>query len=601
MSQPLVNRRDIDFNLYEVLDVESITENEFYEDHSKETFSLALDTAYQLAHEIMWPQFQPMDNEGVKLENGVTTVPEGMHDIWNALKDGGWIALPNEYDVGGQQFPMTIQLATALMFNAANTAATMYMGLTTGAAHLLGTFASEDLKEKYVLPMFSGEFAGTMALTEPQAGTSLSDIKTSATPVDGEDYHIIRGTKRFISSGDHNLTSNIIHPVLAKIEGSPAGVKGISLFLVPKYRLNEDGSVGEFNDVQTGGIEHKLGLKGQATAELKFGEKDQCRGWLVGNPNQGLNYMFQMMNGARLHTGLQAISQASAAYHCALQYTKEREQGREVTNRDPESPQIPIIKFPEIKRMLLMQKAYIEGSLALLMYCGQQSDVARVTEGKDEDAHHTALGILELLTPVCKAYVSDVAYESISTALQCYGGAGYIEEFPVAQMLRDSRVFPIYEGTNQIQAMDLLGRKIPAKGGAHVQTVMGEIGKTVAEASAQEDLKEYADKVQKAMEVLAETTLHLGGVGMKGDVDRYMSQAAPFLDAFSQVVVAWRLLSQAIVANRKIHEGSDDSFYLSKLATVKYYINAILPSTFTICEGIKNEADSAMDFEEAWF
>jgi alkylation response protein AidB-like acyl-CoA dehydrogenase len=601
MSQPLVNRRDLDFNLYEVLDIESVTNYEFYEDHSKETFSLALDTAYQLAHEVMWPQFQPMDNEGVTIENGVTKVPQGMHEIWKALKEGGWIALPNDYEVGGQRFPMTIQLATALMFNAANTAATMYMGLTTGAAHLLESFASDELKEKYVLPMFSGEFAGTMALTEPQAGTSLSDIKTSATPVDGADYHIIRGTKRFISSGDHNLTENIIHPVLAKIEGSPAGVKGISLFLVPKYRLNEDGSIGEFNDVQTGGIEHKLGLKGQATAELKFGEKDECRGWLVGNPNQGLNYMFQMMNGARLHTGLQAISQASAAYHCALQYTKEREQGREVTNRDPESPQIPIIKYPEIKRMLLLQKAYIEGSLALLLYCGQQSDIVRGTEGSNDDTYHTALGILELLTPVCKAYVSDVACESISTALQCYGGAGYIEEFPVAQMLRDSRVFPIYEGTNQIQAMDLLGRKIPAKNGAHVQALMGEIGKTIAEASAEDDLKGFADKVQKAMEVLAETTLHLGGIGMKGDVDRYMSQASPYLDAFSQVVVAWRLLSQAIVANKKIQEGSDDAFYLSKLATVKYYINAILPSTFTICEGIKNEADSAIDFEEAWF
>jgi len=601
MSQPLVNRRDIDFNLYEVLDTESLSQYTYYEDHSKETFSLALDTAYQVAHEVMWPEYQKMDHEGVTLENGTTTVPKGMHDIWKALKDGGWIALPNSYEVGGQQFPMTLQLATALMFNAANTAATMYAGLTTGAAHLLESFASEELVEKYVLKMFSGEYAGTMALTEPQAGTSLSDIKTSATPVDGEDYHIIRGTKRFISSGDHDLTDNIIHPVLAKIEGSPAGVKGISLFLVPKHRLNDDGSIGEFNDVQTGGIEHKLGLKGQATAELKFGEKDECRGWLVGNPNQGLNYMFQMMNGARLHTGLQAISQASAAYHCAVQYTKEREQGREVTNRDPESPQIAIIKYPEIRRMLLTQKAYIEGSLALLMYCGMQSDIARGTEGVDDDAHHTALGILELLTPVCKAYVSDVACESISISLQCYGGAGYIEEFPVAQMFRDSRVFPIYEGTNQIQAMDLLGRKIPAKAGANVQSLMVEIGKTIAEAAAQDDLKDLADKVQKAMETLAETTLHLGGVGMKGDVDRYLSQAAPYLTAFSQVVIAWRLLAQAIVANQKVHEGSDDSFYLSKLATVKYYINAILPTTFTICDGIKNEADTAIDFEESWF
>ncbi|PCJ62681.1 MAG: acyl-CoA dehydrogenase [Candidatus Hydrogenedentota bacterium] len=601
MSDKLVNRRDIDFNLYEVLNVEELTKHAYFEDHSKETFDMALDAAYQLAQEKFWPMYQIFDQEGVKLENGQAIVPEGMHEIWKDLREGGWFAASNDYELGGQQFPSVVQLVCSMMFNAANTTASMYLGLTYGAAHLLSSCASDELKKKYIEKMFSGEYGGTMCLTEPQAGTSLSDISTSATPVDGEDYYIIRGTKRFISSGDHDLADNIIHPVLARIEGAEAGVKGISLFLVPKYDVNDDGTIGDSNDVLTASLEHKLGLRGQATAELIFGEKGACKGWLVGNENMGLNYMFQMMNGARLHTGVQAISQASAAYYCALQYTHEREQGRAITSKDTTTPQIPIIEHPEVRRMLLKQKAYIEGVLGLLLYCSKQTDIMRVSKDTDEDAYNKASGILELLTPICKAYGSDVACESISIAIQCYGGSGYIEEFPVAQMFRDSRVFPIYEGTNQIQAMDLLGRKIPMRSGMYFQDLMGEMGTTIEEASEIDDLKDMAGKVQQALETVADCTMHLGAIGMSGEVDRYISHASPYLQAFSQLVVAWRFLGQSIVANQKLQDGSDDVFYVSKLATAKYYINAILPSTHTICQGIKNEADTALNFEEAWF
>jgi alkylation response protein AidB-like acyl-CoA dehydrogenase len=501
----------------------------------------------------------------------------------------------------GQQFPAVIHLACSMMFNAANTTATMYMGLTNGAAHLLHSFASDDLIEKFVRPMYAGKFGGTMCLTEPQAGTSLGDIETTATKVDGEDYYLICGTKRFISSGDHNLAPNIIHPVLAKIDGAPAGVKGISLFIVPKFRLNDDGSVGDSNDVITAGLEHKLGLKGQATAELKLGENDNCRGYLVGEENNGLKYMFKMMNGARIHTGLQATSLASTAYHCALQYTKEREQGRSITEQDASTPQIPIIQHPEIRRLLLKQKAFIEGSLALLMYCSKQQDIIQTTQGKDDEACQKATSILEMLTPVCKAYSSEVGCESISIAMQCTGGAGYIEEYPFAQFFRDSRIFPIYEGTNQIQALDLLSRKIPAKNGADLQTVMAEIGVTLEEAKQQEELKPLAENLNTALNSVAETTMHLGALGLSGKVELYISHASPYLTAFSQLIVAWRFLAQAIIANTEIKNGSDDLFYKSKLETARYYINAILPSTNTICRGIKDNADTALEFHEDWF
>jgi alkylation response protein AidB-like acyl-CoA dehydrogenase len=601
MSDKLVNRRDIDFNLYEVLDVEKLTENEYYQDHSKETFDMALDAAYKLAQELFWPEYQEMDKHECYLKDGQAVVPEGMQKIWDALAEGGWFGAGSDYELEGQQYPTVVGLACGTMFSASNTPASMYMGLTTGAAHLLAAFSSKELIDKYVRPMFTGQFGGTMCLTEPQAGTSLGDITTTAEKIEGTDRYIIRGTKRFISSGDHNLADNIIHPVLAKIEGAPSGVKGISMFLVPKYRVNDDGSIGEDNDVTTASLEHKLGLKGQATAELLFGDKDACEGFLVGNENSGLKYMFMMMNGARIHTGLQGTAQAWAAYYCALQYSQERVQGRHVTERDADSPQIPIIQHAEIRRMLLKQKAYIEGPYALLIYCAKLEDEMHVTKGKDEEAYNKASNLLEMLTPVCKAYSSDVGVESVSIAMQCLGGSGYIEEFPVAQLYRDVRITPIYEGTNQVQALDLLGRKVAANNGANFQVLMGEIAGTLAKASKQEELKPLADKISEALNVVAETTMHLGGLGMGGKVDEYISHASTYLTALSQLVVSWRFLEQCIVANKAINDGSDDVFYVSKLATARYYINAILPTTHTICQSIKDNADTALAFQEDWF
>ena len=599
MSDKLVDRRDLDFLLYEQFNIESFLSHPFHSDHSRETFDLALDTAYQLARDLFWPSYQAFDRQGVRFDGKTTKAPDAMHKIWAAAKEGGWFAPSFSYEYGGQQFPVSIQLAATYMFMAGNSAAAMYLGQATGAGHLLDSFGSKKLQDKYMYKLYSGEWAGTMALTEPNAGTSLGDITTTATPVPGKDYYLIRGTKRFISSGDHDLTPNIIHPTLARIEGAPPGVKGISLFVVPKYRVNDDGSVGEFNDVQTAGIEHKLGLKGQATAELKFGEKDACYGWLLGEPNRGLSYMFQLMNEARLFTGLQAIAGASTAYHCALQYAHERVQGRPVTERDPTAPQVAIIRHPEVRRMLLRQKAYVEGVLSLLMYCAQLADRQRVSD--TDDNKQRAHRLLEVLTPVCKAYGSDIAYESIMLALQTHGGAGYIEEFPIAQLLRDSRVFSVYEGTNEVQAMDLLGRKVAARGGENFREVMEEIGKTLERAGKFPELADVSAKVAKTMEAVVDITMHLGAIGMGGDHEQYISHATPYLRAFSQLVVSWQYLWQSVAAHRAIAAGNDDAFYRAKLATAKYYIDNATASTQHICALIKSGEDSALHYKEEWF
>ncbi len=599
MANKLIDRRNMDFVLNEMLHVETLTQKEKFEDHSPETFKMALDAAYQLATEVIWPTYQEFDREGVSLDGKNVTVPESMHAIWKAAKEGGWFAPSASYDNGGQQFPNTIFLATGLMMNAANTAAMMYIVGTAGAAELLESFGSEELKAKLMPSLFAGEWGGTMALTEPQAGSSLADIKSTATKVEGTDYYLISGTKRFISSGDHNLAENIIHPTLAKIDGAPDGVKGISLFMVPKNRINDDGSTGEWNDVTTASLEHKMGLKGQATAELIFGENDECRGYLLGEPHKGMLYMFQLMNTARLNTGIQAISQASAAYYAALQYANEREQGREVGNRDSSSPMVTIIHHPSVRRMLLTQKAYTEGCISLLLYAGFLSDSMEGASPEERDAF---LGTLELLTPVCKAYVSEVAYESISSSLQCFGGSGYIEEFPVAQMLRDNRVFPIYEGTNDIQALDLLARKVVANNGAYFQLLLGKMNATIAEAREHDALTAMTDSVEEAVGQLAQVTMHLGTVGMSGDTNAFISFAPPYLRVFSQAVVAWLFLWQSTVAQKALNEGTtEEDFYCSKLATAKHYINIVLPTSKALIEQITDGERTALDFKEEWF
>lgn len=602
MSDTLVNLRDIQFVLYEMLGVETLTEYEYFRDHSKETFDVAMDAAYQLAREVCWPAYVEMDRAGVTYDNksNKTRVPEPMHRIWQAFKEGGWHGQVAPAEFGGQQFPATVNAATALMFNAANTAANMYIAGAYGAAGLILSFGDDQLKKTYVEKLCTGEWGGTMCLTEPQAGSSLSDVKTIAVKAKDGDYYLLTGTKCFISNGDQDITENIIHPVLARLPDAPPGVKGISLFIVPKYRVNNDGSVGEFNDVVTAGLEHKLGIKGNATATLSFGDNGDCRGWLLGEPNRGLSYMFQLMNHARIATGLQATSLASNAYQHALQYARERLQGRRIAEKNPTTPQVPIIKHADVRRMLLVQKAITEGMFALLAYAAFLGDKGHFSP--DETERMDAEAVLEVLTPVCKAYGSEASYDSIVLAVQCYGGYGFSEEFPIAQMLRDCKVFPIYEGTNSIQAMDLLGRKVVMKGGAAFRAFMAEVFKTVEQASQIESLKEMAGKVSAALNEVAETTTHLGGIAMSGDIEGFISSATLYLKMFSPLVISWLFLWQSVVAQKALDAGAaDQSYYKGKLATARFYLNNELPYLHATAQILKSGERTALDFQEEWF
>ncbi len=604
MTDTLVNLRDIRFVLYEMLDVEELTKHEYYADHSRETFDTVIDAAYELAREVCWPAYMEMDRIGATYDpkSKTTSVPEPMHRIWQAYKQGGWHGETAPFELGGQQVPGAVAAATALIFNAANTAANMYMGGAVGAAGLIRSFGSDELKKTCLEKLYSGGWGGSMCLTEPQAGSSLSDVKTTAVKASGGDYYLITGTKCFISNGDQDITDNIVHPVLARLPGAPPGVKGISLFIVPKYRFTADGSPGELNDVVTAGIEHKLGLRGNATATLTFGDSGDCRGWLLGEPNRGLAYMFLLMNHARIATGLQATSLASNAYQHALQYARERLQGRKATEKDPTTPQLPIIEHADVRRMLLVQKATTEGMFALLAYAALLGD--RELCGADEAERAAARDVLDLLTPVCKAYGSEASYDSIVLAIQCYGGYGFSEEFPLAQMLRDGKVFPIYEGTNGIQAMDLLGRKVVMKGGEAFRALLAQMSRTVEEASSVAVLADMARQVDKALNDVGETTAHLAGIAMSGDVELYISSATAYLQMFSRLVISWLFLWQATVAQKALDagaSGAEQSYYAGKLATARFYLNNELPHLHATAEILRSGERTALDFRQEWF
>ncbi len=598
MTTKLADLRTIKFLLHEVLRLEELTKYPYYEDHSRETFDMAAETAHQLAHEVFWPSYQESDREGAAFDGTRVTVPKAMHEIWRQCAEGGWIAPNVSYEDGGQQFPITIHALSCFLFNCGNTAAAMYLGLTYGTAHLLKTFGSPELQEKYMGPLFAGRFAGTMVLTEPDAGTSVGDITTTAVKSADGGHYLIRGNKRFISGGDHDLTENIVHAVLARVEGAPAGVKGISLFIVPKFRPAGEGW--EPNDVAATGLEQKMGLHGSSTVSLSFGDKGDCRGWLVGEENHGLRCMFEMMNNARVFTGMQAVGVASAAYHHAAAFARERLQGRDITSKDALEPPVPIIRHADVRQMLLRQKAVVEGCLGLFLYCARAYDEEHATTDVEEQQRLHLL--LEVLTPCCKAYGSDAAFESIRLAMQCHGGSGYTEDYPIAQMLRDCKVFSIYEGANGIQALDLLGRKVPMMGGGAVRALMAEISRAVEEGKGLVPVKDIAEKVEQAQNEVIRATMHLGMLGMSGQVHLYTCNATAYLEMFSQTAVAWQLLIQAVAAQKALDAGSEEqAFYRGKIETARFYAGQVLPHALATAQMLTSDERTALDFNEAWF
>jgi len=616
MSHYLVDERDIRFVLFDWLNIGKLAEHPKFAEvgYDEEGAWSMIQSSIQIAQEVVAPLNEVCDKEGIKFEDGKVTTPTGIKEAYKVFVENGFLVLNAKPEWGGLGFPSVVNMQIMEFFCGACVAFTMYPELTVGAARMFDAFASDELKNKYLPKMYDGSWGGTMCLTEPGAGSDVGAVKTSATKNDDGSYNIT-GTKIFISSGDHDVNENIIHPVLARVEGAPGGVKGISLFLVPKYLINDDGSVGEFNDVSCGGVEHKMGIKGSATATLNFGENGNCKGWLVGEENMGIKYMFQMMNEARLYVGLQAASVANTAYLNAVEYAKERVQFRHVKDMAKhDAPGVPIVEHPDVRRMLMFCKAFSEGFRALLNKTAYYDDMAHTSEGPDHDKY---MGLVELLIPICKAYCSDWAYDVTEQAIQVYGGYGYCSEYPVEQYARDTKICSIYEGTNGIQALDLLGRKLATKGGAFLMYFMQEMSEFINKYKNHEDLGEYVGKLQKAQEMLAMTAMNMGSFMKRESFKEKLIPilyATPFLDMFGHIVLSQYHLEMAAKADEmlnKLYEekGAADAdakkallkdndeakFLWNKIVTAKWFVNNILPQAKPIADYFKTCDTSAFD------
>lgn len=612
MAQLISDRRDVDFVLHEQL---GLVDHDLFAEFNKKTVDLIVSEARNLAIKEILPTQKPGDEEGCVLENGKVTVPECFKRAWELYKDGEWLAMCDSPEVGGQGMPKLVGLAASEYLVGANPSFMLYSGMTHGAAKLVEAFGTKEQKDLYMKKMFSGEWGGTMLLTEPEAGSDVGALTTSAKLNDDGTYSIT-GTKIFISAGEHDLCKNIIHPVLARIEGAPAGTKGISLFLVPKFHVKPDGSLGEFNNVVCTGIEEKMGIHGNATCTLSLGEKGPSIGTLLGEINKGMPEMFLMMNEARAFVGLQAFGVATASYMYALEYARTRVQGRNMmAGKDPEAKNVPIIQHPDVRRQLLNMKAWVEGMRSLIYLNGKCADLKAAAPTDEEREKYSDL--IEVLTPLVKGYVTDKALEVCSHGVQIYGGYGYIKEFPVEQLMRDSRIFMIYEGTNGIQAMDLLGRKLGMKKGKSFGYFVELIKNTIQDAKAVKGIGQITAKVETALDKFLSTAKIIGDRSRSADVLNAYSFAHPFLEITGDLTMAWMLLWRACVSAPKLEQkagtldrtvvkekaekNKDVAYYAGQIMTAEFFINTLLPSALGKMDAIVEGDRSVEEIPEASF
>ncbi|MEM9934074.1 MAG: acyl-CoA dehydrogenase [Bacteroidota bacterium] len=584
MANQYFSMRNLRFSLYEVQKLQELFTYDRFSTYDEESSGMMLDACKQFADTHLYPHYEDMDRNAPYLDDdGRVHVHHSVRGMMDAAGEGGWLGATAPIELGGMEMPNMLASSANFIIAAANNAASGFPGLTTGAANLIVSFGSDQDKETYLPMMFSGKWQGTMALTEPQAGSSLSDITATATPNPDGSYRI-KGQKIYISCGDYTTTENVIHLLLARIDGAPKGTKGISLFIVPRERIEEDGAL-TFNDVTTAGIYMKLGQKGNPATHLMFGEKDDCHGSLVGEANKGLSYMFQMMNEARIMVGMGGASIASAAYYASLRYANERPQGRLIQSKDISQDQTLIINHPDVKRMLLLQKAIMEGSLNLVLECAKYSDLAEATEDEEKEKYEL---LLDILTPIAKTYPSEMGMVSVSNGLQIFGGGGFCKDFPLENYYRDIRIYPIYEGTTGIQSLDLLGRKVTMKGGAAAMHLFQEINQTLEEASTLEALNPYVEKLKTAVQQLQQVTMHLVGMAQKGNIEHFLADANVYMEMFSIVAVAWQWLKMGVVAKQalltKNPEGSEQEFYEAKIHTMKFFFHYELPKTLGLRE-----------------
>ena len=589
--------QDIRFVLFDQLEVDAkLAALPHFHEFDREIYDATLEEAKRIAEEVLGPINRPGDRIGCKLDaDGNVTTPPGYKEAWKVYADGGWIGVSAPVEVGGGGMPFALATAISDMTCGACTAFVMYPGLTAGAARLLLRYAGDSFGRAFAEKMFRGQWGGTMCLTESGAGSSVGDNRCKATPTEEAGVYLLEGEKIFISGGDQDLTENIIHLVLARTPEAGGGTKGLSLFAVPKFLVNADGTLGERNGAHVVGIEHKMGINGSATCTLGLGVRGPCKGWLIGQERQGIELMFMMMNEARIGVAVQGLAISTAAYSYSLAYAKERVQGtslREIKN--PDAQRVAIVQHPDVRRMLMLQKVHAETMRALCTRLALYSDLAE--HHADEAERRRLAGRVDLLVPILKGLCTDVGYEMATLAVQVYGGYGFTGEFPVEQLVRDAKIMSIYEGTNGIQALDLLGRKMRIGSGAlfieWMQETEGELRRF-----AKAGFIAQAATISKVVQALAATAMHLANLARTRKVEAAMVQATPFLRMFGLVLLAFEAIEQAAVAKRKIDAGAGSAFLRGKLQNLDFYLSAVLPQAIALSKTIQSGDESCLDPE----
>ena len=602
MTQVIADQREIDFILYEQLNAEQLLDCEKFSDFSKKTFDMIISEARKLAIKEILPTLADGDRQGVRFENGKVNVPESFHRARKAVRQAELTSVMEDPEWGGQGLPFLISMAVMDYIVGANYALSGYIHMGHGTGKMIELFGTDTLKQLFLENLYTGHWSGTMLLTEPEAGSDVGAITTSARKNEDGTYSIT-GSKIFITDGEHDMAENIIHPVLARIEGAPEGSRGISIFIVPRIWVNEDRTLGEPNDVQCTGIEEKMGFHGSATCSMSLGSKGKCRGFLLGEENKGLAIMFHMMNEARLSVGFQGSTAASIAYLYALDYARKRIQGKDIAEaKKPGAKSIPIIRHPDVRRMLTWMKAHVDGMRSLAYYTGLCID--RKDNAPTEKERQLASDMVDLLTPVVKAYCSERGFEVCVQAVQVFGGYGYTREFPVEQLVRDVKIASIYEGTNGIQAMDFLGRKLAMKKGGVFMALLGEMQATIKEAKEFESLKSMSGSLEKAVESLGMTAMKLGSTAMSEKYNTAFANAHPFLEASGDVIMGWMHLWRALAAAKALEKKQSSRkkiFYEGVVTSARFFTEIVLPVAMGRLESVQALSDAAVVMNEASF
>ncbi len=601
-AQQVADRRDIDFVLFDQFDAESLTEHAMYADFNRKTFEMVISEARKFALKEILPTYALGDREGVRFNQGQVTPPSCFRRPFELFRDGEWMALAEDPKVGGQGLPYLISHAAGEYLIGTNFAFSSYAMLGHGCGKMIELYGTKLQKELFMKNLYAGTWSGTMLLTEPEAGSDVGALTTSAKRNDDGTWSL-SGSKIFITSGDHDLTENIIHPVLARTEGAPPGSKGISIFLVPKIWVNEDGSLGEPNDIVCTGIEEKMGLHGSATCSMSLGSSGACRGLLLGEENKGMRIMFTMMNEARLGVGIQAFSHASAAYLYALDYARTRKQGRAIEEAlDPTAPSVAIIDHPDIRRMLLEMKCCVDGMRSFAYYIALLMDHHRVSNDPEEQENTDDL--VGLLTPILKTYNSMKGYDACIKAIQVYGGAGYIRDYPVEQIARDCKIASIYEGTDGIQAMDLLARKLGMKKGRVFMELLGRMNQTIEKAAAFPSTLPFTETASTLVNRLGECAMAIGTALLSGELRKSFAHSVPFLEIMGDAIIAWMLLWRAATAAEKIEEGAkkkDRPFLDGQIKGAEFFFTNQLPVTFGKMDALMALGDAAVTMDDKSF